>query len=185
MDKFENLMDSLKEGDMFKSENGNIGIKLYGRFYFSNPIGYGDSIVEVRKNIFNRIIEKKIDLTKLWDTFKEDSVFLGISYQASSEDSNCIRDMLKEQYTNVIEYDPFAPLEYNNKKLVEADLHVIVPPYDFYTTHIIGAGLYAQIIERRKADKNSEVFVSGALFPIEKIYKLAGNDLNKTAVIIY
>ena len=141
MDKFKNLKDSLREGDMFKSENGNIGIKLYGKFYFSNPIGY--------------------------------------------EDSNCVRDLLKEQYTNIIEYNPSASLEYNNKKLVEADLHVIVPPYDFYITHIIGAGLYTQIIERRKAGKNSEVFVNGALFPIEKIYQLAGNDLNKTAVIVY
>ena len=34
MDKFKNLKDSLREGDMFKSENGNIGIKLYGKFYF-------------------------------------------------------------------------------------------------------------------------------------------------------
>ena len=185
MDKFGNLMDSLKEGDMFKSENGNIGIKLYGRFYFSNPIGYGDSIVEVRKNIFNRIVEKKIDLTKLWDTFKENSVFLGISYRASSEDVYCVRDMLKEQYTNIIEYEPSASLEYNNKKLVEADSHVIVPPFDFHTTHIIGAELFSQIMERGKAGKNSEVFVNEALFPIEEIYQLAGNDLNKTAVIVY
>ena len=185
MDKFKNLKDSLREGDMFKSENGNIGIKLYGKFYFSNPIGYEDSIVEIRRNIFDKITEKKIDLMKLWDSFREDSVFLGISYQSSIEDRNCARDILKEQYTNIIEYALLAPLEYNNKKLVEADLHVIVPPYDFHDTHIIGAGLYTQIIERRKAGKNSEVFVNGALFPIEKIYQLAGNDLNKTAVIVY
>ena len=185
MDKFGNLMDSLKEGDMFKSENGNIGIKLYGRFYFSNPIGCEDSIVEIRKDIFNGIVKKKVDLIKLWDTFKENSVFLGISYRASSEDRNCVRDMLKEQYTNIIEYEPSASLEYNNKKLVEADLHVIVPPFDFHTTHIIGAELFSQIMERGKAGKNSEVFVNRALFPIEEIYQLAGNDLNKTAVIVY
>ena len=185
MDKFENLMDSLKEGDMFKSKNGNIGIKLYGKFYFSNPIGNEDSIVEIRRDIFNGIVKKKVDLIKLWDTFKENSVFLGISYRASSEDVYCVRDMLKEQYTNIIEYEPSASLEYNNKKLVEADSHVIIPPYDFHDTHIIGAGLFSQIMERRKAGKNSEVFVNRALFPIEEIYKLAENDLSKTAVIVY
>lgn len=185
MDKFENLINSLKEGDMFKSEDGNIGIKLRGKFYFSNPIGYGDSIVEIRRDIFNGIVKKKVDLIKLWDTFKENSVFLGISHQASSEDCNCVRDMLKEQYTNIIEYEPLTSLEYNNKKLVEADSHVIVPPFDFHTTHIIGARLFSQIMERRKAGKNSEVFVYGALFPIKEIYKLAENDLSKTAVIVY
>ena len=73
----------------------------------------------------------------------------------------------------------------NNKKLIEAEEHVIIPPSDFHDTHIIGKGLLSQIQERAKAGKTSNVYVHGCILPIDEVYELKGNDYTKAAVIIF
>ena len=43
-------INSLREGDMFKTESGIIGIKLYGQIYYTDdPIEPTDGIKEIRK----------------------------------------------------------------------------------------------------------------------------------------
>ena len=86
---------------------------------------------------------------------------------------------------DIIEYDQFSPLELNNKKLVEATEHVIVPPSDFYDNHIIGRGLLSQIQERAKARKTSNILVNGDVIPIKAVYELKGDDNRKAAVVIF
>ena len=92
---------------------------------------------------------------------------------------------LYENDVDIIEYDPFLSLEENNKKLVKAAEHVIIPPSDFYDTHIIGKGLLSQIQERAKVGKFSHVYVDGDILPIDEVYELKGNDYTKAAVVIY
>ena len=83
------IINSLGEGDMFKTESGIIGIKLYGQIYSTakSIIEPTDDIIEIRKGLFNKIIDKKVDFEKLWDSIQKNPVFLGISTEASSADS--------------------------------------------------------------------------------------------------
>lgn len=178
------LIDSLKEGDMFKTEDGVIGIRLYGKIFASNPVRFCDKITEVKKGLFNEIVDGGVNFEKLWDSIEQyELIFLGVSYQALPTDIQEARELLEDFDT--IEYDPFVSTEDNNKKLREVSRHIIVPPSDFVDTHIIGKGLLLQIKERQKVGKSSEIYVSGSIFPIVEVYELKGEDYTKAAVVIY
>ena len=178
-------INSLREGDMFKTESGIIGIKLYGQIYSTDdPIEEPtDGIKEIRKKLFNKIIDKKVNFEKLWDSIQKNPVFLGISTEASSADSKKVKESLED--FEIIEYDPSISLEDNYKKLIEATRHIIIPPLNFSRTHIIEEKLLSQIKERQKVKKSSEIYVEGKIFPITEVYELKGEDSTKSAVIIY
>ena len=141
------------------------------------------NIKEIRKGLFNKIIDKKVNFEKLWDLIQKNPVFLGISTEASSADSKKIKESLED--FEIIEYNPSIPLEDNYKKLIEATRHIIIPPLNFSRTHIIEEELLSQIKERQKVKKSSEIYVEGKIFPITEVYELKGEDPTKSAVIIY
>ena len=176
-------INSLGEGDMFKTESKIIGIKLYGQIYSTDDIERADNIKEIRKGLFNKIIDKKVDFEKLWDSIQKNPVFLGISTEASSADSEKIKESLED--FEIIEYNPSISLENNYKKLIEATRHIIIPPLNFSRTHIIEEKLLSQIKERQKEKKYSEIYVEGKIFTITEVYELKGEDPTKSAVIIY
>ena len=175
---------SLKEGDMFKTESGIIGIKLYGQIYSTaDYIEYADDIKEMRKGLFNKIIDKKVNFEKLWDSIQKNPVFLGISIEAFSADSKEVKELLED--FEIIEYDPSISPEDNYKKLIEATRHIIIPPLNFSRTHIIEEELLSQIKKRQKVGKSSEIYVEGKIFTITEVYELKEEDHTKSAVIIY
>ena len=175
-------INSLREGDMFKTESGITGIKLYGQIYSTaDHIEYADDIKEIRKGLFNKIIDKKVNFEKLWDSIQKNPVFLGISTEASSADSEKVKESLED--FEIIEYNPSSKDNY--KKLIEATRHIIIPPLNFSRTHIIEEKLLSQIKERQKVGKSSEIYVEGEIFPITEVYELKGEDPTKSAVIIY
>ena len=177
-------INSLGEGDMFKTESGIIGIKLYRQIYSTaNYIERADDIKEIRKGLFNKIIDKKVNFEKLWDSIQKNPVFLGISTEASSADSEKIKESLEN--FEIIKYDPSISLENNYKKLIEATRHIIIPSLNFSHTHIIEEKLLSQIKKRQKVKKYSEIYVEGKIFPITEVYELKGEDSTKSAVIIY
>lgn len=177
-------INSLREGDMFKTESGIIGIKLYGQIYSTaDCIERVDDIKEIRKGLFNKIIDKKVNFEKLWDSIQKNPVFLGISTEASSTDSKKVKESLED--FEIIEYNPSISLENNYKKLIEATRHIIIPPLNFSRTHIIEEKLLSQIKERQKVKKYSEIYVEGKIFPITEVYELKGESQTKSAVIIY
>ena len=178
------LIKSLREGDMFKTESGIIGIKLYEQIYSTaDNVEPVDNIKEIRKGLFNKIIDKKVNFEKLWDSIQKNPVFLGISIEASSADSKEVKELLED--FEIIEYDPFISPEYDYKKLIEATRHIIIPPLNFSRTHIIEEELLSQIKERQKVKKYSEIYVEGKIFPITEVYELKGEDSTKSAVVIY
>ena len=176
-------INSLREGDMFKTESGIIGIKLYRQIYSTADIERADNIKEIKKRLFNKIIDKKVDFEKLWDSIQKNPVFLGISTEASSADSKKVKESLED--FEIIEYNPSILLEDNYKKLIEATRHIIIPPLNFSRTHIIEKELLSQIKERQKVKKSSEIYVEGKIFTITEVYELKGEDHTKSAVIIY
>ena len=176
-------INSLREGDMFKTESGIIGIKLYEQIYSTADIERADDIEEIRKGLFNKIIDKKVNFEKLWDSIQKNPVFLGISTEASSADSEKVKESLED--FEIIEYNPSISLEDNYKKLIEATRHIIIPPLNFSRTHIIEEKLLSQIKERQKVKKYSEIYVEGKVFPITEVYELKGEDHTKSAVIVY
>ena len=89
-------INSLKEGDMFKTKSGIIGIKLYEQIYSTADIERADDIEEIRKGLFNKIIDKKVDFEKLWDSIQKNPVFLRISIQYFSEDSKKVKELLED-----------------------------------------------------------------------------------------
>ena len=176
---------SLREGDMFKTKSGIIGIKLYGQIYSTADCTeeYVDDIEEIRKKLCKKIRDKKVDFEKLWDSIQKNPVFLGISTEASSADSKKVKESLED--FEIIKYDPSISLEDNYKKLIEATRHIIIPPLNFSRTPIIEKELLSQIKERQKVGKSSEIYVEGKIFPIIEVYELKGEDHTKSAVIIY
>ena len=170
------IYKTLDDWDLIKTDKGVIGLVLNGYIHSQSPINLNDSIVEIKSS--------SIDLNKLWDNIpsdEDDSVFVGVSYEANPDD---LAD-IKTQYKNIIEYNDFQALEENNEKLVKAKDHIIIPPLDFCSNHIIGKGLLCQIKERSKAGKDSNVYVEGEVFPIKNVYELKGNDYTKAAVVIF
>lgn len=179
-------INSLREGDMFKTESKIIGIKLYGQLYSNSTADHiepADDIKVIRKELFNKIIDKKVDFEKIWDSIQKNPVFLGISTEASSADSKKVKESLED--FEIIEYDPSISLEDNYKKLIEATRHIIIPPLNFSRTHIVEEELLSQIKERQKVGKSSEIYVEGKIFTITEVYELKGEDPTKSAVIIY
>ena len=176
MNKLFEIYKTLDDWDLIKTDKGVIGLVLNGYIHSQSPINLNDSIVEIKSS--------SIDLNKLWDNIpsdEDDSVFVGVSYEANPDDLKNI----KTQYKNIIEYNDFQALEENNEKLVKAKDHIIIPPLDFCSNHIIGRGLLCQIKERSKAGKDSNVYVEGEVFPIKNVYELKGNDYTKAAVVIF
>ena len=176
MNKLFEIYKTLDDWDLIKTDKGVIGLVLNGYIHSQSPINLNDSIVEIKSS--------SIDLDKLWDNIpsdEDDSVFVGVSYEANPND---LAD-IKTQYKNIIEYNDFQALEENNEKLVKAKDHIIIPPLDFCSNHIIGRGLLCQIKERSKAGKDSNVYVEGEVFPIKNVYELKGNDYTKAAVVIF
>ena len=176
MNKLFEIYKTLDDWDLIKTDKGVIGLVLNGYIHSQSPINLNDSIVEIKSS--------SIDLNKLWDNIpsdEDDSVFVGVSYEANPDD---LKD-IKTQYKNIIEYNDFQALEENNEKLVKAKDHIIIPPLDFCSNHIIGRGLLCQIKERSKAGKDSNVYVEGEVFPIKNVYELKGNDYTKAAVVIF
>ena len=176
-------INSLREGDMFKTKSGIIGIKLYRQIYSTADIERADNIKEIRKKLFNKIIDKKVNFEKLWDSIQKNPVFLGISIEAFSEDSKKVKELLED--FEIIEYDPSISPKDNYKELIEATRHIIIPPLNFSRTHIIERELLSQIKERQKVKKSSEIYVEGKIFTITEVYELKGEDPTKSAVIIY
>ena len=176
MNKLFEIYKTLDDWDLIKTDKGVIGLVLNGYIHSQSPINLNDSIVEIKSS--------SIDLNKLWDNIpsdEDDSVFVGVSYEANPDD---LKD-IKTQYKNIIEYNDFQALEENNEKLVKAKDHIIIPPLDFCSNHIIGRGLLCQIKERFKAGKDSNVYVEGEVFPIKNVYELKGNDYTKAAVVVF
>lgn len=175
---------SLREGDMFKTESGITGIKLYGQIYSTDDriVEPADNIKEIRKGLFNKIIDKKVDFEKLWDSIQKNPVFLGISIEDSKEVKE-VKELLED--FEIIEYNPSISPEDNYKKLREATRHIIIPSPNFSRTHIIEEKLLSQIKERQKVKKSSEIYVEGKIFTITEVYELKGEDHTKSAVIIY
>ena len=180
MNKLIEILNMLEDWDLIKTNNGAVGLVIDGVVHSQVPISMGDGIKEIKSGAVN--------LYELWDNTpsdEDDSVFIGVSYTADPKDHEEIKQQLESIYKNIIEYDPFLSLEENNKKLIEAEYHVIVPPSDFHDTHIIGKGLLSQIQERAKAGKTSNVYVHGGILPIDEVYELKGNDYTKAAVVIF
>ena len=176
MHKLLEIYKTLDDWDLIKTDKGTIGLVLNGYIHSQSPINLNDYIVETKSS--------SIDLDELWDNIpsdEDDSVFVGVSYEANPDD---LKD-IKTQYKNIIEYNDFQALEENNEKLVKAKDHIIIPPSDFCSNHIIGRGLLCQIKERFKAGKDSNVYVEGEVFPIKNVYELKGNDYTKAAVVIF
>ena len=179
MNKLIEVLDILEDWDLIKTDNGAVGLVIDGFVHSQVPISMGDGIKEIKSGA--------IDLDELWNNTPSDEkyfVFVGVSYTADPKDLEEVKQ-LYENDVDIIEYDPFLSLEENNKKLVEAAEHVIIPPSDFHDTHIIGKGLLSQIQERAKAGKFSHVYVDGDIIPIDEVYELKGNDYTKAAVVIY
>lgn len=109
--------------------------------------------------------------------------FLGASYKANPAKVNKVRSLFK----NVVEYDESASLSYNNEMLKQATNHVIVPPSDFSSDHIIGEGLYQQYLVRKNCGKTTEIYIEdrNIILPIKQVYKLQTSDMTKSALVIY
>lgn len=176
MNKLIEILDMLEDWDLIKTDTGAVGLVIDGVVHSQVPISMGDKIKEIKNGV--------LDLYTLWDSIpsdEDDSVFVGVSYEANPND---LAD-IKTQYKNIIEYNDFQALEENNKKLIKVKDHIIIPPLDFCNNHIIGRGLLCQIKERSKAGKSSNVYVEGGVFPIKNVYELKGNDYTKAAVVIF
>ena len=176
------IIKSLGEGDMFKTKSGIIVIKLYGQIYSNSTVDRiepADDIEEIRKGLFNKIIDKKVNFEKLWDSIQKNPVFLGISTEASSADSEKVKEFLED--FEIIEYNSSI----SSEELIKATRHIIIPPLNFSRTHIIEEELLSQITERQRVGKSSEIYVEGKIFPIIEVYELKGEDHTKSAVIIY
>lgn len=179
MNKLIEVLDTLEDWDLIKTDNGAVGLVIDGFVHSQVPISMGDGIKEIKSGA--------IDLDELWNNTPSDEkyfVFVGVSYTSDPKDLEEVKQ-LYENDVDIIEYDPFLSLEENNKKLVKAAEHVIIPPSDFYDTHIIGKGLLSQIQERAKVGKFSHVYVDGDILPINEVYELKGDDYTKAAVVIF
>ena len=181
MNKVIEVIDTLEDWDLIKTDKGVVGLFLNDSIHSQDPINMGDNIAEIKHDA--------VDLNAIWNITPEDTnndtVFIGVSYEADIEDYEFLKEKYEDDDIDIIEYDQFSPLELNNKKLVEATEHVIVPPSDFYDNHIIGRGLLSQIQERAKARKTSNILVNGDVIPIKSVYELKGDDNRKAAVVVF
>lgn len=177
MNKLIEILDMLEDWDLIKTDDGAVGLVINGVVHSQAPISMNDGIQEIKSGA--------LDLDELWNNTPSDKIFIGVSYTAEIKDQEEVKQRYRDAYVDIIEYDPFISVAENNKKLVEAKEHVIIPPSDFHNTHIIGKELLSQIQERAKAGKFSHVYVDGDIFPIDEVYELKGNDYTKAAVVIF
>lgn len=119
----------------------------------------------------------------IWRKEPENVTFLGVSYKANPAKVNKVKSLFK----NVVEYNELASLSYNNEVLKQATNHVIVPPSDFSSDHIIGEGLYQQYLVRKNCGKTTEIYIEdrNIILPIKQVYKLQTSDMTKSALVIY
>ena len=96
MHKLLEIYKTLDDWDLIKTDKGTIGLVLNGYIHSQSPINLNDYIVETKNS--------SIDLDELWDNIpsdEDDSVFVGVSYEANPDD---LKD-IKTQYKNIIEYN--------------------------------------------------------------------------------
>lgn len=181
-----------KQGDLVKTKTGVLGIavKTFGNVLFFSETGRinSENIIEVRRPV-STLLFGIIDLatwntaSTIWRKEPENVTFLGVSYKANPAKVNKVRSLFK----NVVEYDESASLSYNNEMLKQATNHVIVPPSDFSSDHIIGEGLYQQYLVRKNCSKTTEIYIEdrNITLPIKQVYKLQTSDMTKSALVIY
>lgn len=176
-------------GDLFKTNEGKIGIVIN----FAGVLGFVTSagkvnisdIVEVRRPSKSCLIDHNSwDLSPIVVSSNK-TAFLGISYQADDKLVEKTRNALKAKGYTVIEYDDAVGLCLNNFKVSDCGIHVIVPPESFDQDHIIGYGLYQQILIRQKSGGKTMVVTDCGMQDIKKIYKLEGTDKIKSALVLY
>ncbi|MGM9531066.1 hypothetical protein [Intestinibacter sp.] len=178
MNKVIEIIDTLENWDLIRTDKGSVGLFFDDAIHSHDTISMGDNVAEIKHGV--------VDLNVIWNTAPEnDTVFIGVSYEADIKDYHKVIQYYEDDDINIVEYDQFSPVELNNKKLVEATEHVIVPPSDFWDNHIIGKGLFNQIQERAKAGKTSNIFVNGDVVPVKAVYELKGDDYTKAAVVIF
>lgn len=180
-------MGILTAGDYLQDTDGNLGIvlELLGRKFLVDEYGELmsiDDVVEVRKPSNRTCI-----LTRsLWDSAKtiwiRNHNFLGVSYDASQSEVAKARAGFDEE---PMEWDDSITIGENNKLIKEAVTHVIVPPADFISNHIIGEGLYHQIEERQSTGKDTFISINGTFLKIKKVYGLQGGSRKKYALVLY
>lgn len=180
--RIENLVNV---GDLFKYNTGELGIilQINNKLTFcssikSNPI----NIVEIRRPYDDFGIVNLNSWENSEVIWKNNSIFVGISYRANSDKIKKFKEVLNSPYT---EYAENMSQTYNYQKLCEADRYIMIPPDSFQYDHIIGEGLYQQYLQRKKSGKTSEIFVDNKIVPIRKIYKLNSNDYIKSALVIF
>lgn len=180
----------VKQGDLVKTKTGVLGIavKAFDNVLFFSETGRinSENIVEVRRPV-STLLFGIVDLaawntaSTIWRKEPENVTFLGVSYKANPAKVNKVRSLFK----NVVEYDESASLSYNNEMLKWATNHVIVPPSDFSSDHIIGERLYQQYLVRKNCGKTTEIYIEDSILPIKRVYKLQTSDMTKSALVIY
>lgn len=179
----------VNQGDLFKTESGKLGIVIN---FTGRTLNF---ITQEGKVAISDVTEvrRPSELCKVnWASWSYAAVivppsktaFLGISYQANDKLVQETRDILKSNYT-VIEYDDTMSLDFNNSKVSSCDIHVIVPPESFDQDHIIGYGLYQQILTRQKSGGKTMISANCGMPNIKKIYKLEGSNKIKSALVLY
>lgn len=180
----------LQPGDLVKTKDGRLGIavKVFSRISVLSETGTINltDIIEVRRPslpLSAVTIMGWNDATIVWRKQPENITFLGVSYKANPAKVNKVRSLFK----NVVEYDESASLSYNNEMLKQATNHIIVPPSDFSSDHIIGEGLYQQYLVRKNCGKTTEIYIEdrNIILPIKQVYKLQTSDMTKSALVIY
>mgnify|MGYP004508430295 CR=1 FL=1 len=175
-------------GDLVKTKDGRLGIavKVFSRLWVLSKTGTLNltDIIEVRRPLLPLsavTITGWNDATIVWRKQPENITFLGVSYKANPANVNKVRSLFK----NVVEYDESASLSHNNEMLKQATNHVIVPPSDFSSDHIIGEGLYQQYLVRKNCGKTTAIYIGNIILPIKQVYKLQTSDMTKSALVIY
>lgn len=179
----------VNQGDLFKTKSGKLGIVINfaGTLNFITQEG-GVTISDVEE------VRRPSELCKVnWASWSyaavvvapSKTVFLGVSYQADDDLVQKTRTALKAKGYIITEYDETIDLYLNNLEVSNCDIHVIVPPKSFAQDHIIGYGIYQQILTRQKSGGKTMVVTNCGMPEIKKIYKLEGSDKIKSALVLY
>lgn len=176
---------NIRIGDLGITKTGELGVAILCEdgFKFLSLNGELTDIVEIRSSMVGGILTKASwesgDL--IWSANNKFKTFIGVSNAANKLELNhCLT-----KFDEYILYDYELPLATNNERLALADRHIIVPPKTFILDHIIGRGLYEQILVRQKVNKTSEIFIGGKFASVRKLYKLELADNLKTAVVSF
>lgn len=185
------LMDTVKPGDIVLFVDGTHGLVVMDdgyEFIISCNGSYESDkdILEVRR-------PKEITVNINSDEFSNyelvwpirPTCFVGVSYEANALAEEAVKSELEiiENY-KVIEWDDFLSEESNNKRVQEADEHVVIPPASFNRNHIIGMGLYYQIKTRQDAGKTTSILCDGDLMQISQVLELKNPTTKQYAVVL-